>query len=145
MPSPVHAQPAPWQADKGFENGIPIGTKITQANWQQYQQFMPESMIHLFKGDLFWHMPKDLEIDVGPTRHIFPPKLSRKDTEKYGNQTHADETSDGGYIPKGYVAGFPFANPMAGDKEQVGAKMYYNNYYRPAPRVEEGAQLLLYA
>src|SRR5215469_7057903 len=70
MRSPANAQPAPWQADKGYANGIPIGTKITQANWEQYQQFMPESMIHLFKGDLFWHMPKDLVIEVGPTRHI---------------------------------------------------------------------------
>jgi hypothetical protein len=137
MPSPVHAQPAPWQADKGFENGIPIGTKITQANWQQYQQFMPESMIHLFKGDLFWHMPKDLEIDVGPTRHILPPKPYREHTEKYGSQTTLMKTADGGYLPRGYVAGFPFANPFAGDKDQVGAKMYYNDYYRPAPRVEE--------
>ena len=40
-------------------------------------------------------------------------------------------------MPKGYVGGFPFANPMAGDKAEVGAKMYYNNYYRPAPVVEE--------
>ena len=37
-------------------------TKITQANWAQYQQFMPESMIHLFKGDLFWKMPANIEI-----------------------------------------------------------------------------------
>jgi hypothetical protein len=117
--SPAHAQPAPWQADKGYENGIPIGTKITQANWQQYQQFMPESMIHLFKGDLFWHMPQGIEIDVGPTRHILPPKPFAEDTEKYGSQTSLVKTSDGGYVPKGYVGGFPFANPMAGDKGQL--------------------------
>jgi len=24
------AQPAPWQTERGYENGIPIGTKITQ-------------------------------------------------------------------------------------------------------------------
>src|ERR1700751_3718526 len=58
----AQAQPAPWKSEKGYENGIPIGTKITQANWQQYQEFMPESMIHLFKGDLFWHMPQGIEI-----------------------------------------------------------------------------------
>jgi len=137
IPTPVHAQPAPWQADKGFENGIPIGTKITQANWQQYQQFMPESMIHLWKGDLFWHMPANIEIDVGPTRHLFPPKPFREDTEKYGNQTTLIKNSEGGYVPGGYVGGSPFANPLAGDKAEVGAKLYYNNYYRPAPVVEE--------
>ena len=85
--APAHAQPAPWQADKGYANGIPIGTKITQANWQQYQQFMPESMIHLWKGDLFWKMPANIEIDVGPTRHLIPPKPFNEDTEKYGSQT----------------------------------------------------------
>ena len=137
MSTPAQAQPAPWQAEKGFENGIPIGTKITQENWEQYQQFMPESMIHLFKGDLFWHMPKGIEIDVGPTRHILPPKPFKDDTEKYGSQTSLVKTADGGYIPRGYVGGFPFANPMAGYKDEVGAKMYYNNYYRPAPVVEE--------
>src|SRR5581483_12081215 len=137
LPLPAQAQPAPWQADKGFENGIPIGTKITQDNWQKYQQFMPESMIHLFKGDMFWHMPKGIEIDVGPTRHIYPPKPFREDTERYGTQTKLVKTSDGGYVPEGYVAGFPFADPFAGPKDEVGSKMYYNNYYRPAPRVEE--------
>ena len=137
LTTPVHAQPAPWLADKGYENGIPIGTKITQANWQQYQQFMPESMVHLFKGDLFWHMPQGVELDVGPTRHLFPPKPFKEDTEKYGSQTSLIKNSDGGYVPKGYESGFPFANPMAGDKAELGAKMYYNNYYRPAPVVEE--------
>ena len=47
------------------------------------------------------------------------------------------KTADGGYVPRGYVGGFPFANPMAGAKDEVGAKMYYNNYYRPAPVVEQ--------
>ena len=45
MSTPAQAQPAPWQAEKGFENGIPIGTKITQENWEQYQQFMPRDQI----------------------------------------------------------------------------------------------------
>ena len=58
---------------------------------------MPESMIHLFKGDLFWHMPKDLVIDVGPTRHIFPPKPFKEDTEKYGNQTTLTKTGQPEY------------------------------------------------
>lgn len=131
------AQPAPWQAEKGYENGIPIGTKITQANWQKYQQFMPESMIHLFEGDLFWHMPKGIEIDVGPTRPIPPPKPFRDDSERYGSQTLLLQLPTGGYIPKNYMAGFPFPNPLAGKPDEVGPKMYYNNFYRPAPRVEE--------
>lgn len=137
LSTPAQAQPAPWKSEKGFENGIPIGTKITQDNWQKYKDFMPAAMIYLFQGDHFWHMPKGIEIDVGPTRPIPPPRPFREDSEKYGTQTSLIKTPDGGYIPKGYVAGFPFPNPFAGDKSLVGAKMYWNNFYRPAPRVEE--------
>ena len=73
----------------------------------------------------------------GPHAPPYPPEPFNEDTEKYGNQTTLTKTPDGGFIPQGYVGGFPFANPMAGDKAEAGAKMYYNNYYRPAPVVEE--------
>lgn len=36
-------------------------------NWQRFKQFMPEGMIILFEGKYFWKMPKDIEMDVGPT------------------------------------------------------------------------------
>src|SRR6266446_2817821 len=101
----VHAQPAPWKSEKGYENGIPIGTKITQANWQQYQQFMTEGMKAVFAGTNFWHMPRNVEIDVGPTRPIPAPKPYLQDTEKYSSQVTLEPLPDGGYVPKGYVAG----------------------------------------
>src|ERR1700736_161691 len=70
-----------------FENGIPIGTKITMANWTQYKDLMPDGMVELFKGTNFWKMPPDVEMNVGPTR-IFPlPQGYPEATEKYGGQT----------------------------------------------------------
>jgi hypothetical protein len=47
--------------------GVAPGTRITMGNWWQYQQYMPLGMIDLFNGTYFWKMPKDVEIDVGPT------------------------------------------------------------------------------
>jgi hypothetical protein len=34
--------------------GIPSGTAITMANWQQYKDFMPEGMQAFFAGLYFW-------------------------------------------------------------------------------------------
>src|ERR1700680_3021680 len=39
------------------QDGIPIGTRITNDNWQAYKAFMPEGMIALFQGQYFWKMP----------------------------------------------------------------------------------------
>src|SRR6516165_2098834 len=58
----AHVTPA---AVREFENGIPVGTKITLSNWQQYKAFMPDGMIQLFQGSNFWKMPPDVEMNVG--------------------------------------------------------------------------------
>jgi hypothetical protein len=133
----VQAQPAPWKSEKGYENGIPIGTKITQANWQRYQQFMTEGMKAVFAGTYFWHMPRNVEIDVGPTRPIPAPKPYLQDTEKYSSQVTLEPLPDGGYVPKGYVAGFPFSNPLKGDAALIAERIYWNTFYRRSARVEE--------
>jgi hypothetical protein len=133
----AQAQPAPWKSEKGYENGIPIGTKITQANWQQYQQFMTEGMKAVFAGAHFWHMPNKVEIEVGPTRAIPAPKPYREDTEKYSSHVTLEPLPNGGYLPKGYVAGFPFSNPLKGDVALIGERIYWNAFYRPSARVEE--------
>jgi len=132
----AQAQPAPWKSEKGYENGIPIGTKITQANWQKYQEFMTEGMKAVFAGTYFWHMPKNIEIDVGPTKPIPAPGHYLRDTEKYGSQTELMRTVEGGYAPKGYVAGFPFAYPLEGEASLTGERLFWNAFYRPAPRVQ---------
>ena len=133
----AQAQSAPWQSEKGYANGIPIGTKITQANWQQYQQFMTEGMKTVFAGTHFWHMPRDIEIDVGPTRSIPVPRPYMEDTEKYGGQVTLQTLPDGGYAPKGYVAGFPFVDLFESDAALVGERVFWNTFYRPSARVEE--------
>ena len=54
---------------------MPVGTKITTANWQQYKQFMPLGMQKLFEGEYYWKMPADVEMDVGPAVYnTFLPK-----------------------------------------------------------------------
>lgn len=131
------AQPALWKSETGYENGIPIGTKITQANWQQYQQFMTEGMKAVFAGTHFWHMPQNIEIDVGPTRSIPAPKPYMQDTQKYDSQVTLQLLPDGGFVPKGYVAGFPFPDPLKGDPALTGERIYWNTFYRPSARVEE--------
>ncbi|MGH7878129.1 MAG: hypothetical protein ACREQD_01385, partial [Candidatus Binataceae bacterium] len=30
-----------------FQNGIPVGTKITMANWEQYKSFMTDGLVEL--------------------------------------------------------------------------------------------------
>ena len=35
---------------------IPVGTRITAANWQQYRKFMPISLQAFMSGKYFWKM-----------------------------------------------------------------------------------------
>lgn len=131
------ATPPFWTNQKPYENGIPIGTKITTSNWQKYQDFMDPGLIELFKGTSFWHMPPDFEIDVGPTWPAPLPKPYVEDTEKYSSQTKLVKTEEGGYYPTNLVAGLPFPNPTAGDPATVGARLFWNILYQPHARLEQ--------
>jgi hypothetical protein len=42
--------PALAQDKDSAQGTIPVGTKITMQNWQQYKQFMPDGMAVLFEG-----------------------------------------------------------------------------------------------
>jgi len=120
-----------------FVNGIPVGTKITMANWKQYKAFMPDGMIELFKGTNFWKMPADVEMDVGPTR-IFPlPAGYPEATEKYGGQTQMIKLPNGQYDMKNYIAGQPFPIPPANDPDR-GWKLLADSWYGPVPRIAAG-------
>lgn len=116
--------------------GIPPGTKITQQNWRQYQQFMGDGMKAVFEGNNYWHMPKDLVIEVGPTVSVPLPKQYVQDSEKYGSQTTLEKLPTGGFVPKDYVAGVPFPNPLKGDPAQVGQRVFWDAYYHYNPRVQ---------
>src|SRR5271157_2589983 len=105
-------------------------TKITVANWRDYQQFMSEGMIALFEGNHFWRVPQELEIDVGPTISIPLPAKYLNDTEKFSDHVTLTKLPNGGYVPEGYVAGVPFPRPLSGDPALIGERIFWNSYYR---------------
>jgi len=115
---------------------IAPGSTITQRNWQLYRQFMSNGLIALFEGKLFWHLPADVQIAVGPTTSIPLPRKYLHDTVRYSDQVTLIRTSYGGYVPKGYVAGLPFPHPLKGDPALRGQRIFWNAYYRYQPRVQ---------
>ena len=113
------------------------GTTITTQNWDSYRQFMSDGLVALFEGKRFWRMPAELRIEVGPTRSIPLPKQYLDDTAKYADGVRLTRTSDGGYVPAGYVAGLPFPHPLDGDPTLIGQRVFWDSYYRYQPRVQE--------
>jgi hypothetical protein len=120
-------------------SSISPGTTITLQNWQTYRQFMSEGMVELFEGTRFWHLPKDLRIEVGPTVSVPLPEAYLTDTAAYANRVKLVRTSSGGYVPIGYVAGLPFPHPLEGDPQLSGERIFWDAYYRYQPRVQSGA------
>ena len=118
---------------QGADEAIPVGTKITKQNWEQYKEFMPEGMQALFKGTHHWKVPDDGVMEVGPHTHIPLPKKYVEHTKEYSGQVKLRKLETGAFVPDGYVAGVPFPNPTEPD---LGAKIFYNLYYRYVPYVE---------
>src|ERR1700730_18632189 len=107
---------------------IPIGTRITPANWQQYSKFMPYGLQALFSGQ---HPPLAIGpsegLTVGTTTQIQVPKTFSDNTEKYGGQVKLVSVPEtGGYDLVGLTAGLPFPNPTEPLK---GLKLAYNAYF----------------
>jgi hypothetical protein len=96
---------------------------------------MDDGIKTLFRGDHFFQLPPEIEINVGPTKPIALPKAYRDATEKYASQVQLKEVSPGAYKPEPYVAGMPFPKPFAGSNDPliVGQKIYWNTYYRAQP------------
>jgi hypothetical protein len=139
LAAPIYAEtmfdPASYKdlADSSTSETIPVGTKITRQNWQQYAKFMPVWLQTLYRGDYHWHIGDGPEftVEVGPTRDYPLPKKFREDTEKYAGQTKLVKTSNGGWTIEGYTAGVPFPNPT---EPGLAAKVMYNSWlvFRPA-------------
>src|SRR5215471_1857749 len=53
---------------------LPVGTKITQQNWQQYKSYMPQGLIEILGGTHPWRLPPDFVMEVGPNREYPNPK-----------------------------------------------------------------------
>jgi Protein of unknown function (DUF1329) len=130
------APSAPAASAPAAETTIPAGTTITHQNWERYRQFMSQGLIALFEGNQFWHLPKDLRIEVGPTVPIPLPKRYLADTVEYANRVKLVRTPSGGYVPINYVAGLPFPHPLEGDRAFTGQRIFWNAYYRYQPRVQ---------
>jgi Protein of unknown function (DUF1329) len=126
-----HSEIAQWIKMSAHEGDIPIGTTITMANWQQYQQFMPLGMIKLFEGRYGWKMPSDVQITVGPS-HVGGnlPATWVAATEKYGSQTQVELLPNGHYEMRNYNGGTPFPNPQEPYK---GWKILANAFYAFVP------------
>jgi len=119
-----------WVKASEKQGDLPVGTKITTSNWQQYKQFMPLGMIKLFEGQYQWKMPPDVELAVGPTHTSNLPKTWVEATEKYGPQTGVDVLPNGHYVLKNYHGGTPFPNPQDPNK---GWKILANVFYAFIP------------
>lgn len=121
-----------WVKDTANQGDIPVGTKVTMSNWQQYKNFLPLGMQKLFAGVYFWKMPQDVELDVGPTVNNFLPTTWKDATEKYGPQTTVEVMPNGHYVMHNYHGGTPFPNPQEPNK---GWKVLANAFYGFVPAV----------
>ena len=111
---------------------IAPGTTITMANWAQYKDFMPETMVGLFAGKYSWKMPDDVRMVVGPTVLHPLPKNYLAATEKYAAQVQLVELPGGGLSLANYHGGIPFPNPAEPHK---GWKTLANLWYRYIPHL----------
>ena len=114
------------------QDGIPIGTKITNDNWQAYEAFMPEGMIALFQGQYFWKMPADVQMEIGPAIARPLPKNYAEATEKYASQVSIVELPSGGLTLQGFKGGAPFPDPQ---EPHRGWKVLADVWYRYIPHL----------
>jgi hypothetical protein len=136
--APARAQirfdPAAYQAlaDANSSQSIPVGTQITLAKWQRYQQFMPMSMVASYSGRYGWKVGPGPEytVVVGPTIPFKWPTTLSQATEKYAGQARLQEVPDGSYTVAGYKAGIPFPKPSG---PQAAFQILYNVWYGFVP------------
>jgi hypothetical protein len=117
------------------DNTIAPGTTITMKNWRQYKAVMPDGMIALFDGSVWWKMPPDVQIDVGPTTIHPLPKPFWDAVEKYSAQTRFLKLPNGAYKLENYVAGVPFPHPSGPDK---GTEIAADVTFRPGGHLYVG-------
>jgi hypothetical protein len=125
-----------WLKDSANQAEVPIGSKVTPANYQQYKGVLPLGMLKLFEGKYFWKIPQDAVLEVGPTVHDFLLKSWVERTEKFGSQTTVEVLPNGHYVLDNYRGGTPFPNPQEPNKGwkvlaninwPAGPQMYVNS------------------
>ena len=126
------------------DNGLPPGTVITHANWQQYRNYMTAGEIGMWEAtNPTIDVPPNAKVVIGPTKS-YPLNSAYWDaTEKYSKQVSLVKVDTGAYTIKGYVAGMPFPNLSPQDPE-AGYKLMYDIYfqYYPAVKVQDHMQVL---
>jgi hypothetical protein len=124
-----------WLKDTANQADVPIGTRITPANWQQNKGVLPLGMQKLFEGKYFWKIPEDAVLEVGPTVHDFVLKSFIDRTEKYSGQVSVEVLPNGHYVLHNYHGGTPFPRPeepykgwkiLANVNWPAGPEMYVN-------------------
>ncbi|HTW89471.1 MAG TPA: DUF1329 domain-containing protein [Candidatus Binataceae bacterium] len=123
------------------EGGIPPGSIITAQDWQDYQRFMSEGMRELFRGNLAWKFPSDMQIKVGPSTHYPLPRHYQQATDQYSSGVRIVELPNGGHTIANYVAGQPFPNPQEPLK---GWKILTDLWFRAQPWLECGPDNWIY-
>ena len=116
---------------------IPVGTRITTANWKQYRKYMTISLQAFMSGKYFWKMgsgPDDY-LEVGPTIPTDLPPKYLSDTEKYSGQAQLVKLPSGAYEIRNYGAGIAFPRPSGPD---IAAQLLYNYYYTYIPSIYTG-------
>jgi hypothetical protein len=131
---PNPAAPLPVQV--AAEPEVAPGSQVNMQNWRQYQKYMPAGMIELFKGNQFWKMPEDIELDVGPTVLEDIPRGYAQATEQYSRQVRVVHYPDGRNDILNYYAGEPFPNPQEPDK---GYKLLADLWFAYVPHLAVGA------
>jgi Protein of unknown function (DUF1329) len=134
-PHPQRIDAPTVRAPQDASLAIAAGTRITIANWRQYKAFMPDGMIALFSGRYALKMPPDVEIDIGPPRHVVAPSTFRQATEEHSGQVRVVHLPDGHNDLANYVAGEPFPNPGGPDK---GYEILVDLWYTYSPHLAVG-------
>src|SRR6266851_3676500 len=127
-----HSEMEQWVKDSANQGDLPVGTKVTIANWQQHKNFLPLGLQKMFEGKYFWKMPDGVELEVGPAKHDFVPKFWKERTEQYGGQTSVEVLPNGHYMLHNYHGGTPFPNPQEPNK---GWKILANSFFAWQPVV----------
>jgi hypothetical protein len=119
--------------DASSSNSIPIGTKITRHNWQQYRRFIPPGTAYLYEGSGLLKIGDDPEytIEIGPSSKLSLPRRFKEDTEKYAGQARLRQLPSGGFAIDNYAAGIPFPNGVK--ENNPGPKVLYNLWYSYTP------------
>ncbi len=125
-------------ADAAGGQTLPVGTRITLRNWQNYRRFLPVGMQAAYSGKYRFRIGPEAayEVEVTPTRKLTLPRKFLADTEKYQGRVQLVASPAGGYtlspLP-GDTAGLPFGTDPG--EPNLGYKVMYNWWLAYSPRI----------